>query len=86
VIGLRPGVLQYQPEIQPMKTKLAAFFAAALFAGSFAISTAQAYDEFSQCMAACRQQYRLCLQYTPDKAVLCAQFNRQCQIDCGVLN
>ena len=51
-----------------MKLKLGMAFAAAMFAASFTVNTAQAYDwtEFQQCMRECRQTYRLCLQYVAD--------------------
>jgi hypothetical protein len=65
-----------------MKTKLSLALAAAVFAGTFAISSAQAQDP--ACLRACRHQLQACLQYTPDKADLCYAFDLQCRIDCGV--
>lgn len=68
-----------------MKFQLSLAMAAAMFAGAFTFNTAQA-DDGASCIRDCRVQYRLCLQYTPEKEHLCYAFFRECMTDCGAYN
>jgi hypothetical protein len=80
--GLRDSI--FTLERLEMKFKLALALAAAMFVGSFTISTARA-DDYPDpaCFRACVQQYQACLQATPDKAALCWAFRQQCLAGCG---
>jgi hypothetical protein len=82
-VGWRPAIRPLWRTV-PMKSKLSIAFALALFAGSFAIGTAEAQDP--ACMRACRLQLQACLLYTPDKAELCYAYDAQCRADCGAFN
>jgi hypothetical protein len=63
-----------------MKTKIGITLAAAAFAASFAIGTAEA--SVNQCAQACRIQYRLCLQYTPWMQTECDRIKSECLSGC----
>lgn len=67
-----------------IKFALALSLSVASLAGAFASTKAYAdvYPDPS-CMRACRQEFQLCMTYTPDKAALCEAHRRQCQISCG---
>ena len=69
-----------------MKAKfaLALCLSVATFAGTLVASKAQADDYPNpQCMRECRQEYNLCMTYTPDKAALCEARRRECIGECG---
>ncbi|MBD8525961.1 hypothetical protein [Pseudomarimonas arenosa] len=67
-----------------MKFALAMSLSVAAFTGSLFATSARAdvYPD-PQCFRACQQEYRLCMTYTPDKAVLCERRRRECLTDCG---
>lgn len=67
-----------------LKYALAICLSAATLAGAFVTSKAQATDyPDPSCMRECRQEYNLCMTYTPDKAHLCEARRRECIGECG---